>query len=70
MISFPAEIIKKRQKALLEKLPPNSVAIIPSATPKIRNNDVEYKFRQSSRMLYITGINDPFTIAVISKKKT
>lgn len=69
MISFPVEIIKKRQKTLLEKLPPNSVAIIPSATPKIRNNDVEYKFRQSSRMLYITGINDPFTIAVISKKK-
>ncbi|MCS7213782.1 MAG: Xaa-Pro aminopeptidase [Candidatus Calescibacterium sp.] len=69
MLVFPIEIIKKRQKTLFEKLPPNSVAIIPSESIKIRNNDVEYRFRPSSRLLYITGIKDPNTIAVISKKK-
>lgn len=69
MLHFPLEIIRKRQKKLLEKLPPNSIAIIPSSAPKIRNNDVEYKFRQSSRFLYITGISDHHTIAVISKKR-
>lgn len=69
MLSFPPEILKKRQKMFFAKLPPNSIAILSSDGPKIRSNDVEYRFRPSSRLLYLTGIKDPLTIVVFSKIK-
>ena len=54
-----------RRKALMEKMLPGSIAIIPSATMKQRNNDVEYPFRQDSSFYYLTGFNEPEAVLLL-----
>jgi Xaa-Pro aminopeptidase len=44
---------------------PKSVAIIPSAREATRSNDTQYRFRQDSDFFYLTGFEEPESIAVI-----
>ena len=44
---------------------PNSVAVIPAAHEATRSYDTEYKFRQDSDFMYLTGFPEPDAIAVI-----
>ncbi|MDH5258014.1 MAG: Xaa-Pro aminopeptidase [Gammaproteobacteria bacterium] len=55
---------KKRQKTLLKALGSNSAAIIPTATEKTRNRDADFPFRPDSDFRYITGFNEPESVAV------
>ena len=48
---------KRRRDFLLSKIEDNSIAFLFSGLEKSRNNDVNYKFRQSSNFFYLTGIN-------------
>jgi len=43
----------------------NSVAIIPGAREATRSNDTHYRFRQDSDFYYLTGFEEPESIAVI-----
>lgn len=52
---------------LLEGLPNNSVVIIPSAGMKVRNNDVEYPFRQNSNFYWLSGFTESDAIMVLTK---
>src|SRR5207247_2119585 len=45
-----------RRARLAKELGPNAMLVVFSAKPAIRNNDVEYPFRQSDDLLYLTGI--------------
>ena len=56
-----------RRKKLFNKITDNSSCIIFSEEEKIRNNDVTYKFRQSSNFFYLTGIDDPSLVLIITK---
>lgn len=47
--------MKRRRKELMAQMEPNSIALIPAAPPRIRNNDAEYLYRQSSDFYYLTG---------------
>jgi Xaa-Pro aminopeptidase len=44
----------------------NSVAIIASAREATRSNDTQYRYRQDSDFLYLTGFDEPEAIAVIA----
>ena len=44
----------------------NSIALMQSASEKIRNNDVFYSYRQCSNFFYLTGHNEPDGILVLS----
>lgn len=44
---------------------PNSVALIPAAHEATRSYDTEYKFRQDSDFMYLTGFPEPDAVAVI-----
>lgn len=50
----------------MRRMEPNSVAILPSAPEARRSNDTEYRYRQNSDFLYLTGFNEPQAIAVIA----
>jgi Xaa-Pro aminopeptidase len=50
----------------IKRMPENSVAIIPSSLEATRSNDTHYRYRQSSDLLYLTGFDEPESIAVIS----
>lgn len=54
-----------RRQQLMNKMSPESVAIIPSAGEVPRNRDVEYPFRQDSDFYYLTGFNEPDALLLL-----
>ncbi|MCZ8342980.1 MAG: aminopeptidase P N-terminal domain-containing protein [Leptospira sp.] len=55
--------IKKIQKVLKD----GEILFVFAANHKIRNRDVEYKFRQNSDFYYLTGITEEDSILVLTK---
>ncbi len=61
---------KKRRQQLMQLLGNNSIAILPTATEKNRNSDSDFPFRPTSDFIYLTGFNEPESVAVfITGKK-
>ena len=54
---------------LLENLPNGSTVLLPAATHKTRNNDIEYPFRQDSNFYYLTGLDEPDAVLALMKDK-
>ena len=50
----------------MRRMDQKSVAIMPSAREVTRSNDTQYRFRQDSDFLYLTGFEEPDSIAVIA----
>ena len=42
-----------------------SIAIVPAAPVHLRNNDVEYAYRQDSNFHYLSGFPEPESVAVL-----
>ncbi len=57
--------MRDQLKKFIESIGPNSIAIIPAAHEARRSYDTEYKFRQDSDFMYLTGFPEPDAIAVI-----
>jgi Xaa-Pro aminopeptidase len=55
-----------RRKAFLDRMGPGAVAVIASAPVHVRNNDVEHPYRQDSDFFYLTGLDEPDSLAVLS----
>jgi len=55
---------KKRRKQLMQRVGENNIALIGSASTRMRNRDVNYPFRQDSDFYYLTGFNEPDSLAV------
>lgn len=49
----------------IERMESDSVAIIPSGRETVRSNDTNHRFRQDSDFYYLTGFDEPESIAVI-----
>ena len=47
--------MKRRRVELMAQMEPNSIALLASAPPHIRNGDAEYQYRQNSDFYYLTG---------------
>lgn len=50
--------MKLRRKELMAQMEPNSIALLASAPPRVRNNDAEYAYRQNSDFYYLTGFTE------------
>jgi Xaa-Pro aminopeptidase len=50
----------------MRRMAENSVAIIPSSLEATRSNDTQYRYRQNSDLLYLTGFDEPESIAVLA----
>nr|WP_091991733.1 Xaa-Pro aminopeptidase [Pseudoalteromonas denitrificans] len=57
---------KTRRDNLLQKMDPNSIAIIPAGVELTRSRDTEFPFRQDSDFLYLTGFLEPEAVLVLS----
>lgn len=55
----------RRRKNLMAQMEPNSIAIVPSASMKVRNRDADYPFRQDSDFYYLTGFAEPESVLVL-----
>ena len=60
------EIHQKHRSQLVEKISNDGVVIVASGTEKQRNSDVNYPFRANSNFLYLTGINEPNCVLLLS----
>lgn len=60
---------KARRKRVLERLG-SAVLVLFSAKQTIRNNDVENPYRQDSDFFYLTGLEDPGLVLVLSGGKS
>ena len=59
------EFHRGRREAVLAALPQDAVAIIVSSPPRQRSNDVDYQYRQSNSLYYLTGMTEPATVLVL-----
>jgi Xaa-Pro aminopeptidase len=55
---------KKRRKTLMQQIGNGNIALIASAFNQTRNRDVEFPFRQDSDFFYLSGFNEPDSLAV------
>lgn len=49
----------------MRRMEPDSIAIIPGARETVRSNDTAHRYRHSSDLYYLTGFDEPDSIAVI-----
>lgn len=61
------EIFRKRRQLLAEKLG-DGVGILTSAPEQIRNDDVHQSYRPDSSLYYLTGFEEPESVAVFAPK--
>lgn len=55
----------RRRAQLMKLMGPGSIAVLPSAPVQRRNNDVDFAYRQDSDFFYLTGFNEPESVAVL-----
>jgi Xaa-Pro aminopeptidase len=55
-----------RRRALAQRLPANSIAVIPAASVSFRNGDAHARFRQASDFYYLTGFDEPDALLLIT----
>jgi Xaa-Pro aminopeptidase len=59
------EEFARRRRQLMRIMGRDTIAIVPAAAIKQRNNDVEYAYRQDSDFYYLTGFSEPDAVAVL-----
>jgi Xaa-Pro aminopeptidase len=55
----------QRRRQLMRMMGRGAIAILPAAPVRMRNNDVEYSYRQDSDFFYLTGFSEPEAVAVL-----
>lgn len=63
--TIPAAVFARRRRTLMERMGPDSIALLPAAPSMSRNRDVHYPYRQDSDFYYLTGFPEPEAIAVL-----
>jgi Xaa-Pro aminopeptidase len=63
--SVPKDEFARRRAQLFRIMGRDAIAIVPAAPVQMRNNDVEYAYRQDSDFFYLTGFAEPEAVAVL-----
>ncbi len=67
MLTISQQEFGQRRQQLLEKLPKDGIALIPSAKEILRNGfDNTFQFRQNSDFWYLTGYNEANAVLVLA----
>src|SRR5437588_10212138 len=59
------EEFARRRRQLMRLMGRDSIAVLPAAPVRQRNNDVEYPYRQDSDFHYLTGFGEPQAVALL-----
>ncbi len=65
--SFDKTIAKQRRIDLMNSLPGDALVVLTTNSIYLRNGDIDYEFRAESNYYYLTGFEEPNSIAVIRK---
>ncbi|APZ44694.1 Xaa-Pro aminopeptidase [Acidihalobacter ferrooxydans] len=63
-MSIKAKEYARRQRQLMRMMGEEAIAVLPAAPVRIRNRDADYRYRQDSDFLYMTGFPEPEAVAV------
>ncbi|MDI9244318.1 Xaa-Pro aminopeptidase [Marinobacter sp. CHS3-4] len=63
--TIPVKEFNERRRRLMDRMAPESIAILPAAPERVRNRDVLHPFRQDSDFHYLTGFNEPEAVLVL-----
>ncbi len=55
----------RRRRRLMQMMGRDSIAILPAAPVQMRNRDVEHAYRPDSNFYYLSGFNEPNSVAVL-----
>ena len=69
MSSISTSEYAQRRQQLMQRMTPNSIAILPAAAISTRNNSVEYPYRQDSDFFYLSGFSEPEAVLVLIPKR-
>ncbi|HSZ80757.1 MAG TPA: aminopeptidase P N-terminal domain-containing protein [Polyangia bacterium] len=58
-------VFAERRARLMQLLGPRAALVLASSPERLRNGDTDYKFRQDSDILYLTGFVEPGTTVVL-----
>jgi Xaa-Pro aminopeptidase len=67
----PPSLYAARRAAFFDAMAaasPSAVAVLPSAPVALRNNDVDHEYRQDSDFFYLTGFDEPGSLALLDGK--
>lgn len=62
---IPMKEFAERRRKLMDRMAPDSIAILPAAPERVRNRDVLHPFRQDSDFHYMTGFGEPDAVLVL-----
>jgi len=62
---IPIKEFAERRRRLMERMAPQSIAIMPAAPERTRNRDVLHPFRQDSDFFYLSGFDEPEAVLVL-----
>ncbi|MFQ3235772.1 MAG: Xaa-Pro aminopeptidase [Paraglaciecola sp.] len=66
---FHKDEFHHRRQALLARMQPNSLCLIPGASLQVRSRDTHYPFRQDSYFQYLSGFPEPDAYLLLSNAK-
>jgi Xaa-Pro aminopeptidase len=59
-------VYAERREELMRRIGPQAVAVVHGGREQRRNSDVDYRYRQPSDLLYLTGFEEPEAVAVLA----
>lgn len=62
---LPASFFKANREEFMKQIGNEAVAVFYSNSPKIRSNNVEYRFKQDNNFFYLTGLEEPDAVLVL-----
>ena len=60
-----AKEFARRRRQLMRMMGEGAIAVLPAAPVRVRNRDADYRYRQDSDFLYLTGFHEPEAVAVL-----
>ena len=61
-------VYKERRERVMKETGPESVILLYAAPEHMRNNDVEYQYRQDDNFYYLTGFTEPNSVLALVPK--
>lgn len=65
-MTLSTHALAQHRSQLMALMAPNSIAVIPAASAKVRSRDTDYIFRQSSDFYYLSGFEEPEALLVLA----
>lgn len=64
-VQLDMQVFEQRRAVFMAQMQPDAIAIFPGKPVYLRNNDVEYPYRQESNFYYLSGFEEPESLLLL-----